>query len=353
MKNQVFIVGTGRCGSTLLSEMLRSHPTTVSISEFFAFVTDLGCRVDAAFPPGPVSGEYFWTLLSTPYPRQNLMLQHDVAMDEVLYPWKAPESRFHAHPGVPPLSQVTLPHLSKQPDEVFDAVKNFVLSLRPAPIGDQYQALFGWFSEYTGKQHWVERSGGCLRIMGRLLQHFPEARYVHIVRDGRNTALSMSRHLGFRMVFAAFQMMEMLGVDPFESSSRRWEEDLPDDLASILPERFTREAFLNFETPPPLCGHYWSGEIMDGLRHLEELPPERVLTLRYEDFLENPAEACRRLNDFITQGERHDQWIEEAVALVGRGRSAWQSLDARAKRELEKACAPGLKALEQRGITWR
>jgi hypothetical protein len=30
-----FVVGTGRCGSTMLSAMLREHPDVLSMSEFF------------------------------------------------------------------------------------------------------------------------------------------------------------------------------------------------------------------------------------------------------------------------------------------------------------------------------
>jgi hypothetical protein len=38
----VFVVGTGRCGSTLVSNILRAHPGVLSLSEFFTFITDLG-----------------------------------------------------------------------------------------------------------------------------------------------------------------------------------------------------------------------------------------------------------------------------------------------------------------------
>lgn len=348
----IFIIGTGRCGSTLLSDMLSTHPKAVSISEFFSFVTDLGCRVDASFPAGDVTGEAFWKLIASPHPRQNLMIQHQVVMDEVLYPWQSEQARFRAPAGVPAICQITLPHLTDTPDALYDVVEAFVLRLPPAPIGQQCRTLFEWLARRAGKSAWVERSGGGLRITKRLIEHFPGARFVHIVRDGRNTALSMSRHLGFRMVFAAFQMMEMLGVDPFESSDRRWEEDLPDDLAALLPERFTREAFLAFETPSPLCGHYWAGEVMEGIRQLGSLPPERLLTLRYEDFLEAPERAVRRLDGFLFPGETHAGWIQESAARVGRGRSAWQSLSPRDRQELERACAPGFEALARHGVTW-
>jgi hypothetical protein len=110
--------------------------------------------------------------------------------------------------------------------------------------------------------------------VARLIQQFPKARFIHIVRNGPDTALSMSRHRGFRFVFAAFQLLEMLGVDPYVSPDRRLEGDLSDEQASLLPEHFCKQAFLDFSTPPPMCGHYWSGEICHGLTLLQALPRE-------------------------------------------------------------------------------
>ena len=105
----VFVVGTGRCGSTLLSNVIRDHPALLSLSEFFAFVTDLGSRIPQAFPAGLVEASAFWSIVSTPYPKQTLMLRAGVAMDEVLYPYTSPTARFHAGTGVPALMQTTVP----------------------------------------------------------------------------------------------------------------------------------------------------------------------------------------------------------------------------------------------------
>ena len=65
-------------------------------------------------------------------------------------------------------------------------------------VGVQLRRLFDWLVARHGGTTWVERSGGSLRVVHRLIEHFPGARFVHLVRDGRATALSMSRHRGFR-----------------------------------------------------------------------------------------------------------------------------------------------------------
>jgi putative sulfotransferase len=354
MTEQVFIVGTGRCGSTLLSSVLRLHPQVTSISEFLSFATDLGSQIEATFPAGEVDGAWLWERSASPMPLQNLMIRHDVAMDEVLYPWRDRTHRFHRDTGVPAISQVTLPHLTDDPDGWLDALAPVVKAFDRAPVGVQLRRLFDWLAARDGGAVWAERSGGSLRVAHRLIEHFPDARFVHVVRDGRDTALSMSRHRGFKMVLVYFQMLELLGCDPFRSDDRRWEGDLPDDLAALLPERFTRQAFLDFEVAAPLCGHYWSGEIVEGLAALDRLPPDRLLTIRFEDLLDEPRHTLRRLLAHVLRTDREDAgFLARAAQLVHRPASRWQDLEARDRGRLEAACQAGFAALAARGMSWR
>lgn len=339
----LFIVGTGRCGSTMLSEVVRSHPQLLSLSEVFTFVTDLGGRIGECFPAHPLTGAELWSVLGAAPPKLAAMLRHGVAMDEVLYR-PAAGQRYGVEQGVPALLQTALPHLSPEPEAVYEALGSFVRARPRAPVGEHYQQAFDWLAARFGREHWVERSGGSLRIVGRLAACFPGARFVHIVRDGRDCAISMSRHLGFRMALVAIQLTEILGVDPWESPDRRGEGDLPDELVPLLPERFDGEALLRYETALPLCGHYWSGEIMAGLLELSRLPPERVLTLRYEDFGAAPRAMIARLMELM-QVDAPARWLDEAAAIVRPARCHVAELPARERRELEEACAPGFEAL--------
>lgn len=339
----VFVVGTGRCGSTLLSRFLAMHPDILSLSELFVFATDLGGRIAAAFPDGPIDGAGLWSILGRAHPRQTLMLRHDVMMDEALYR-PGPGRRFDATTGIPAICATTLPHLTDDPDAAYDRLAALATALPAAPVGVQYAALFDAMRREAGARVWVERSGGSLRVVRRLRQHFPEARFAHIVRDGRDAALSMSRHYGFRLALAAAQITEILGVDPYESDDRTWEADLPDALMPYLPERFDPAWFRQDETPLPLCGHYWSGEIRSGLADLDGLGPDRLLTLRYEDVLEAPASHLDRFFRFVLHGEPGVD-VDAYARLVRRPRSDWRALPPRAAAALNEACAPGFRAL--------
>lgn len=340
----VFVVGTGRCGSTMVSELLAAHPDVLSVSEFFSFVTDLGGRISPAFPVGVVDAAAFWSLLGEPLPKQSLLLRHGVAMDEVLYR-PGPGRRFTAEAGVPPVLQTMLPDLAPEdPDALHDEVRAFVLAQPRGPAARHYRRLFDWLALRAGRRTWVERSGGSLRIVRRLTAAFPDARFVHLVRDGRGCALSMRRHFGFRMALVAMQMTEILGVDPYESPDRTWVGDLPDELVPFLPEHFDPVAFRAWTPAVALAGHYWSGEIRAGLRELAELPAGRVLTLRYEDFLDAPEATTGRLGAFVA-GAEDPAWARRVAATVRRSPPAWAALDPAGRRALEDACRPGFAAL--------
>lgn len=347
----ILVLGTGRCGSTLISEMLRGHPSVLSLSELFSFLTDLGMRISRAFPEGILSGPDFWALLSTPLPRQSLLLRHHLQMDEVIYPWE--RGRFTREGGLPPIMQGLIPHLEPtDPDSLYDELAVVMVDRAPATFGEHLRACFSWLQVHQGKTSWAERSGGSLRVAGRLLDLFPEARVLHVVRDGRNTALSMSRHIGFRMALIAGQQVDFLGVDPFETAERTEEEDLTEELAALLPERFNRAAFEAFDLPPVLCGHYWSGEIVTGLKALARLPAERLMTLSYDGLLAEPMETVRKMAAFVDPDGRNDAWITAAAAQVARGRSSWRDLPPGERDELDDACRPGFEALESLNLPW-
>ncbi|WP_170110185.1 sulfotransferase [Flavilitoribacter nigricans] len=341
-----FIIGTGRCGSTLLSKMINAYAGITSVSEFFSMITDLGTMIPEAFPEGPVSGAAFWNILSGIYPKQNTMLRHGVAMKEVLYTDR-PDAAFRAATGVPALLQTTLPHLTEDHDALFEALAREVSCWPSATVAVHYQQFMQTLCRQFGDVLWVERSGGSLRIVHRLYEAFPRARYVHLVRDGRNCALSMEKHLGFRMAMLSFQMIEVLGVDPYLSDDREFVDDLPDELVDFLPENFNPEAFRNYsDTQASLFGHYWSGELIQGLETLQKMPAEQLLTVSYEDLLEYPERTFRTIIEFLAPDRVDMDQIREVCRLVGRPRSDWQALPKRERELLARSCEPGFMALE-------
>jgi fatty acid desaturase len=73
----LFVVGTGRCGSTMLSDLLREHDRVLSLSEFFCFTTDFGGRIAQAFSPEPVDSAQLWEIIAGARQHALTVLNHD------------------------------------------------------------------------------------------------------------------------------------------------------------------------------------------------------------------------------------------------------------------------------------
>jgi putative sulfotransferase len=146
-----FIVGTGRCGSTMLSNMLRDHPEILSLSEFFSMITD-GDQSHEPFSPDPMDGERFWAIVAATGRFYTFFLRHGQAFPELLYPADAPGSRFSSQTGVPGILLTALPHLTDRHDALFDQLGEEVRAWPRATIGEHYRRLFGWLAQRFGRR---------------------------------------------------------------------------------------------------------------------------------------------------------------------------------------------------------
>ncbi len=340
-RDPIIVVGTGRCGSTALSQVVRTNPRWLSLSEVFSALAP------RAFPAGPVRGRDWVELLSQPRYDSRVLLQHGLEDSELLYPVDDEDARFDRHTGVPPLLVSALPHLVGIGDRLLDEICNEVSRWRAAPIERHYRRLFDWLRRRFGAERWIERSGGSLVYVDRLIAAFPEARFVHIWRDGLECALSMSKHTGFRLLMLREQMLRGFGVDPFEDDARP-EALLASPYATLLPECFDPAAFGRFEVPLSKYAGVWSRQILFGLPLLRALPRERVLHLGYDELVERPGDTIRTLQRFI-EDEVDEEWVGRAAHLVGPGRPRTdpEEVDQRTRR----ICEAGLELIREAGLT--
>ncbi|MEQ9138627.1 MAG: sulfotransferase [Thalassobaculum sp.] len=333
----VLILSTGRCGSTLVSEMLNRHPGVLSLSEFFV---PLGLE---AFAWRRLSGERMWRILTRQSPALHAMLKGGHVVDEGLYPHDAPGSRFRAD-NMPPVIAVTLPHLTDRPEALLDELEPLVRARPRMPLADHYRALFADLAGKFGRRVWVERSGGTLMHAAKLLRLFPEARVVHVYRDGRDTAMSMSRHHNFRVLLGAMLMCRRFGIDP-----RRGFLKSEGSLFDVLMEGlvFPHLDIDKVAARPTLAdfGEFWSDLVVVGEQVIRRLPPQRRLNLGFEDIQAAPREKLRELIRFIDPSLEDEAWLDEASAMPRAARSKFATLPMDEQAALTRACAPGLELL--------
>lgn len=336
MTRPCLVVSTGRCGSTLLSEILAGHPAVLSLSECLA-----NFRPDP-FPAGLLTATEFWEHFTRPRGKLSLLLRHHLEPGGITYPVDA-GLRFDRQTGLPPPSAACLPLLSDDPDGALDELEREVAEFPTAAAGDHFQRLFDGMTERMGRELWVERSGGSLAAVGTLIANFPSARYVHLFRDGPACALSMSRHPMYRLQVLASMLERELGYDPYERPDPSARERVGEPLRSMLPTEFNADAFRRFEIPLERFGRMWSAMVLRGTRRLAALPPADVLHLSYDKLLVEPRAQIERLLGFLGLEPPDPMWLAEAASRVSPPSIATEPPDP----ALIRACENGMRQLRQ------
>lgn len=337
-----FVVSTGRSGSTALSKVLSMHPDLLSVNELYSSVPDPELLSDTA-----LSGPDFWSHLRNPNAETDRLLRSGLPLPEIVYADGPGDRRYSAATtGIPALCLMVLPHLTDDPDAVLDALEPEVRAWPTRPAPAQWRALFDALADRFGKARAVvERSGFSLHRVTQLRACFPEARFVHLFRDGADCALSMSRHGAFRMLPVLHEMAARCGLASFDELTPEHAAQLPDDLAPLLKGEFDASLVMERDIPLPAFGALWSGMILDGLQRLAEVPGDRIMSLSYEELLYQPAAELSRLAGFVGVEPAAD-WLEAGSGLL-HGASAGSALALPTKElaALRAACEPGTRAL--------
>jgi hypothetical protein len=122
------------------------------------------------------------------------------------------------------------------------------------------RALFDAFARLHGKPLAGEKDPEYVRHLPLLHRLFPTARSVHIIRDGRDVALST--------------------------------------LEWVTPARYLGRLALWQEEPVAVCALWWRRQVQAGQRGRDQVGADRCLGVRYEDLTRAP-EAVLRSTSFI------------------------------------------------------
>jgi Sulfotransferase family len=246
----LFIIGTGRCGSTIVQEMLTRHPDVAFVSN----VDELLSRFD-------LKGT--WNNLA--YRRiPQRFTQRDRVVPTLV------QTRLHFGPSEAyRLIERRVSHTVSEPfrdlteRDVTPALERRFRRFVDARVGAQRRPLF--LHKFTG---WPR---------ARFLQEiFPEARFVHVVRDGRAVASSLLQRPWWR---------GHLGV--------------PDWGFGPLPDDYSKEWEESGRSLVALAGLEWKVLIDAADEARAQVPEDRWMDVRYEDFVEEPRGHVERILDWV------------------------------------------------------
>jgi hypothetical protein len=72
-----------------------------------------------------------------------------------------------------------------------DAVAERLDGEGPLDPGDAARAFYEAYAAKHGKARWGEKTPQYVKVMGKIASNLPEARFIHLIRDGRAVALSL------------------------------------------------------------------------------------------------------------------------------------------------------------------
>jgi hypothetical protein len=239
----IFIVGTGRCGSTALHRLLGLHPQLMWLS---AFADE--------FPKKPSWNRWAVTAVGNPVVRR--IFGKRIKPGENYGFWYIHAYGF-AEPGRDLLRTDVTPRVRKQ---MHAAIAPMLTPRRNRML----VKLTGWSR------------------IGFLNEVFEDAKFIHIVRDGRAVASSLL-HIN------SWQWRGWYG--PY---SWRYGPLPPEDQAAW---EASNRSFV------ALAGLQWKIHTRALEAARQAVDPGRFLEVKYETFCEQPLETCRRVLEFAELAE--------------------------------------------------
>ena len=307
-QDPIFVVSSGRAGSTLLAKMIHRHPRLLCVSDIFEPVGEIP-YFDRELQ---VDGKQFFEVLSSPSFKQRIKYWRDRPTGELLFLHDDDDM-------VSLLLSYTLPFLTGgNPMGLFHELRQATESHERDSMANHLIRCFDWLRDRYAKDLWVERTGGSLPHTRQIIETWPNAKIVHNFRDTRETAISMMTGSFFRLYLELTRNPQL----------DEWDTD-------HMPPLEDMGAMLNA----------W---ILDAVDALESVPPERKINLTFEALTDDPVETLLRFSSFVFERQPTAEdiaWAEKERAVIRKPPLKFPQLDRAAQSRIEAACGEGMEAL--------
>lgn len=242
----VFLLGAGRSGTTLLYKILCLHPDVAYISNYHTFAPDwvpvgLLLKLSARFPA---------------LKRKAWFDGSGIANSRGKRPWP---KRFVPGPveGEALYRRCGLRAVSPQVHEI------------PVDAARCLRRRFRHVSAFSGAKVLLSKRTANNQRLEWLREMFPEARFIHLIRDGRAVAYSLLR------------------VRWWDRHRTWWSGCTPQELVDAG------------EEPLAVSARNWVKDVQAVQAGLGGLSADQLLEVRYEDLMAEPLREVKRVTDFL------------------------------------------------------
>ncbi|HDZ61673.1 MAG TPA: sulfotransferase [Nitrospirae bacterium] len=255
MINPIFTIGVPRSGTTLLRVMLDSHPEI------------------AAGPECPwISGSYSKT----------------TSFSDLYY---------------------SLVNDMRGPVRNFKGVSEDVIA---SALGSAISDIMRKYAEASGKKQWIEKTPNHITEIPYIIRLFPESKFIHIVRDGRDVACSSFRE---RATWGASlenrgQMMINTRLNALQrwcrwiSDFEKWQFQYSLDVCRISYEDMVEEPGSVMQKVLSFIGMPWSDDVLKYKNHKHDMPDWEAGSRDVSQKPEVTAKSVERWMNEFTSLER-------------------------------------------------
>jgi len=311
------IISTGRCGSTLLSDLIALDRQTLSVYEsLIPIMAPL-----TLLPVTEFTGAEYWALLSEVRPPGSPLPRIGVVPPEFAYPsggrWADDVAM------LPPILHVCLPKMSADPDQLFDTLAISVPQFPTQAIGLHHRMLLDLLAAMHGRRRWVERTGGSAVVAHWWLAACPDAKVIHLTRNLADTTRSMSQHPVYQLTAIRAEFSRRYGADPYTRELPGAIPDaaeLPEDMRRRLPGELTARTLKEPDFGLSFYEMLYTQMNRAAEQALAVLQPRQLLRLRYEDLAAEPAEELTKVGAFLGFSDAAG-WAARAASRVGSPRA--------------------------------
>lgn len=281
-----FVVGHGRSGTTWLMRILDAHPEILCRGEGYLFNRNFRRDDFRELHPRLKVSSLYNAIAGSGYLR--LWVERSV--------WAAHEDP-DGH----------LDNLTRQAIEYFFAEKLAKAGKRIVGDKTPFQNPRSLYDVIPGTDDEARRAAyaaphGGAEVLEEIARIYPEAKVVHIIRDGRDVAVSMMHFLWSR---AKGEEGGLYTLGPEELRRRDAYRRDPSSFAGSL---FTRERLTTI-------AEGWNAVVGEAVERGPAVLGDRYVEVRYEDLLQRPEEEVCRLLKFL-EADAREQTVKQSLAAT-------------------------------------